>query len=91
MSSFFVLAVATPRALTAPFPSVTDGIRGTVRTLPQEIFGTDAEVTGLQGGWKVKDPIRQIYDRFERLDDRKKHLINWSDALLDFGMDIDLI
>ena len=67
------------------------GIRSTVRTLTQEVCGTDAEVAGLQGAWKVKDPIRQIYDRFERLDDRKKHLINWSDALLDFGMDIDLI
>ena len=67
------------------------GIRSTVRTLTQEVCGTSDYVAGLQGAWKVKDPITQIYNRFDCPDDRKKHLINWSDALLDFGMDIDLI
>ena len=66
------------------------GIRSTVRTLTQEVCGTDAEVAGLQGAWKVKDPIRQIYDCFERLDDRKKHLMVVR-CTADFGMDIDLI
>ena len=67
------------------------GVRSTVRTLAQEVCGTDDFVAALQGAWKVKDPIRQVYDRFSHLDDRRDHLIAWSDALLDFGMDIDLI
>ena len=67
------------------------GIRSTVRTLAQEVCGTDDFVAALQGAWKVKDPIRQVYDRNSHPDERRDHLISWSDALLDFGMDIDLI
>lgn len=51
------------------------GVRSTVRTLAQEVCGTDDFVAALQGAWKVKDPIRQVYDRFSHLDDRRDHLI----------------
>ena len=67
------------------------GIRATVRTLTQEVCGTEDLIAELQGGWKAKSKIGTIYDRFSHLDKRRKHLISWSDALLDMGMDIDLI
>ena len=67
------------------------GIRSTVRTLTQEVCGTEDLIAELQGGWKAKSKIGTIYDRFSHLDKRKKHLISWSDALLDMGMDTDLI
>lgn len=67
------------------------GIRSTVRSLSQEICGSDDFVVGLQGAWKVKGKISQIYDRYQHLDERKNHLISWSDALLNMGMNIDLI
>ena len=67
------------------------GIRSTVRTLTQEVCGTDDFAAALQGGWKERDKVAGIYDRYSHLDARKKHLISWSDALLDVGMDVSLI
>ena len=67
------------------------GIKKQVRTLTQEVCGTEDLIAELQGGWKAKSKIGTIYDRFSHLDKRKKHLISWSDTLLDMGMDIDLI
>jgi integrase len=67
------------------------GIRSTVWTLTQEVCGTTDFVGRLQGGWKTRDKMGGIYDRYAHLDERKKHLIAWSDALLDVGMDIALI
>jgi len=67
------------------------GIRSTVRTLTQEVCGTKDFIASLQGGWKTRDKMGGIYDRYAHPDERKKHLIAWSDALLDVGMDISLI
>jgi integrase len=67
------------------------GIRSTVRTLTQEVCGTKDFIASLQGGWKTRDKMGGIYDRYAHPDERKKHLIGWSDALLDVGMDIALI
>ena len=35
---------------------------------------------------RTRDKIGGIYDRFAHLDERREHLISWSDALLDVGM-----
>ena len=59
--------------------------------LTQEVCGTDDFAAALQGGWKERDKVAGIYDRYSHLDARKKHLISWSDALLDVGMDVSLI
>ena len=67
------------------------GIRSTVWTCSQEVCGTRDFIGRLQGGWKTRDKIGGIYDRFAHLDERREHLISWSDALLDVGMDITLV
>jgi len=67
---------------------VGHGVRTTVTTYGQKELGFDDEVIRLQLGWKVKDRIQGIYDRHDRLDERRKFMVSWSDALLAQGMKI---
>ena len=64
------------------------GIRTCFLTYGQEVLGFDEKVIRLQGGWKVKDKIQGIYDRHDFLDERRKFMNAWSDALLDRGIKI---
>lgn len=67
------------------------GMRPTVRTVGSEVTGTPDLFLGLNGGWKMRDRITGIYQRNAHLPERKKFLIEWSDFLLESGMDITLI
>ena len=64
------------------------GIRTCFLTYGQEVLGFDEKVIRLQGGWKVKDKIQGIYDRHDFLDERRKFMNAWSDALLAQGLNV---
>jgi len=64
------------------------GLRTCFLTYGQGVLGFDEKVIRLQGGWKVKEKIQGIYDRHDFLDERRKFMNAWSDALLDRGMKI---
>ena len=64
------------------------GLRTCFLTYGQEILGFDEKVIRLQGGWKVKEKIQGIYDRHDFLDERRKFMNAWSDALLAQGLKV---
>jgi hypothetical protein len=64
------------------------GLRTCFLTYGQEVLGFDEKVIRLQGGWKVKDKIQGIYDRHDFLDERRKFMNAWSDALLAQGLKV---
>jgi len=64
------------------------GIRTCFLTYGQKVLGFDEKVIRLQGGWKVKDKIQGIYDRHDFLEERRKFMNAWSDALLAQGMKV---
>ena len=45
-------------------------------------------ICGLNGGWKMRDKIRGIYDRHDHMEERRAFMTAWSDALLEAGMEI---
>ena len=64
------------------------GMRSTIRTLGQEVCGFPDLICGLNGGWKMRDKIRGIYDRHDHMEERRAFMTAWSDALLEAGMEI---
>ena len=64
------------------------GMRSTVRTLGQEVCRFPDLICGLNGGWKMRDKIRGIYDRHDHMEERRAFMTAWSDALLEAGMEI---
>ena len=67
---------------------VGHGVRTCVLNYGQKELGFDEKVIRLQQGWKVKDRIQEIYDRHDFLDERRKFMLSWCDALLAQGMKV---
>jgi integrase len=64
------------------------GIRAIPLTAGQEVLGFSAEVIQRQMAHAIGDKIRQAYDRSQMLDERRKFMIAWCDALLSQGLTV---
>ena len=64
------------------------GLRRTALTAGQEVLGFPAELIQRQLSHAVGDKVRQAYDDSTLIDERKKFMIAWSDALLAQGMKV---
>jgi integrase len=62
------------------------GIRSIPLTAGQEVLGFSAEVIQRQMAHAIGDKVRQAYDRSQFLDERRKFMIAWCDALLAQGL-----
>ena len=62
------------------------GIRAIPLTAGQEVLGFSAEVIQRQMAHAIGDKIRQAYDRSQMIEERKKFMIAWCDALLAQGL-----
>ena len=65
---------------------VAHGIRKTLLTYGQKELGFSSQIIQLQIGHQVKDKIRGIYDKHDFLNERRKFMEAWSDALLKQGI-----
>ena len=64
------------------------GIRSIPLTAGQEILGFSAEVIQRQMAHVIGDKVRQAYDRSQFLDERRKFMVSWCDALLSQGLKV---
>lgn len=64
------------------------GIRAIPLTAGQEVLGFSAEIIQRQMAHVVGDKIRQAYDRSQMLEERRKFMIAWCDALLSQGLTV---
>jgi integrase len=64
------------------------GIRAIPLTAGQEVLGFSAEVIQRQMAHAIGDKIRQAYDRSQMLEERRKFMVAWCDALLAQGLTI---
>ena len=62
------------------------GIRAIPLTVGQEVLGFSHEVIQRQMAHVVGDKVRQAYDRSEFLDERRKFMVAWCDALIEQGL-----
>ena len=64
------------------------GLRRTALTAGQDVLGFSAETIQRQLSHAIGDKVRQSYDDSKLLDERRKFMIAWSDALLAQGMKV---
>ena len=64
------------------------GIRSIPLTAGQEVLGFPAEVIQRQMAHVIGDKVRQAYDRSEFLEERRKFMVSWCDALLSKGLTV---
>jgi integrase len=64
------------------------GIRAIPLTAGQEVLGFSAEVIQRQMAHAIGDKIRQAYDRSQMLEERRRFMIAWCDALLAQGLTV---
>jgi integrase len=64
------------------------GIRSIPLTAGQEVLGFSAEVIQRQMAHAVGDKIRQAYDRSQMLEERRRFMVAWCDALLAQGLKV---
>ena len=64
------------------------GTRTTIQTCGQEVLGCEGELIERCLAHKIGDKVRQAYDRAKFLDERKKFLTTWGDALLAHGLKV---
>jgi hypothetical protein len=64
------------------------GIRSIPLTVGQEVLGFSAEIIQRQMAHAIGDKIRQAYDRAQMLDERRRFMVAWCDALLAQGLTI---
>ena len=57
-------------------------------TAGQDVLGFSAETIQRQLSHAIGDKVRQEYDDSKLLDERRKFMIAWSDALLAQGMNV---
>ena len=62
------------------------GIRSIPMTAGQEVLGFSSELIQRQLAHAIGDKVRQAYDRSEFIEERKKFMVAWCDALLQQGM-----
>ena len=62
------------------------GIRSIPMTAGQEVLGFPPEIIKRQLAQAIGDKVRQAYDRSEFIEERKKFMVAWCDALLQQGM-----
>lgn len=62
------------------------GIRSIPLTAGQEVLGFPYELIQRQLAQTIGDKVRQAYDRSEFIEERKKFMVAWCDALLAQGM-----
>ena len=62
------------------------GLRRTALTAGQDVLGMPAEVIQRQMAHAVGDKVRQAYDDSSLLNERRKFMVAWSDALLSQGL-----
>ena len=65
---------------------VGHGVRSIPLTAGQEILGFSHEVIQRQMAHSVGDRVRQAYDRSQMMDERRKFMIAWCDALVEQGL-----
>ena len=63
-------------------------MRSIPMTAGQEVLGFPAELIQRQLSHSIGDKVRQSYDDSTLLDERRKFMIAWCDALLAQGMKI---
>ena len=64
------------------------GLRRTALTAGQDVLGMSSEVIQRQMAHAIGDKVRQTYDDSALLDERRKFMIAWCDALLAQGMKV---
>ena len=64
------------------------GVRAIPLTAGQEILGFSHEVIQRQMAHYVGDRVRQAYDRSQMMEESRKFMIAWCDALLAQGMKV---
>ncbi len=64
------------------------GVRSIPMTAGQEILGFPAELIQRQLSHSIGDKVRKAYDRSEMLNERRKFMVSWCDALLAHGMKV---
>ena len=64
------------------------GIRAIPLTAGQEVLGFSAEVIQRQMAHAIGDKIRQAYDRSQMLEERRRFMVAWCDALLAQGLKV---
>jgi len=64
------------------------GIRSIPLTAGQEVLGFSADVIQRQMAHAIGDKVRQAYDRSQFLDERRKFMVSWCDALLSQGLKV---
>lgn len=64
------------------------GIRSIPLTAGQEVLGFSAEVIQRQMAHVIGDKVRQAYDRSQFLEERRRFMVAWCDALLSQGLKI---
>ena len=64
------------------------GIRAIPLTAGQEVLGFSAEVIQRQMAYAIGDKIRQAYDRSQMLEERRRFMVAWCDALLAQGLKV---
>ena len=64
------------------------GLRRTALTAGQDVLGFSAELIQRQLSHAIGDKVRQSYDDSTLLDERRKFMIAWCDALLAQGMKV---
>ena len=62
------------------------GLRRTALTVGQDVLGFSAETIQRQMAHAIGDKVRQTYDDSTLLDERRKFMVAWSDALLSQGL-----
>jgi integrase len=67
---------------------VAHGVRHMALTYGQDILKTPFHVIDLQMGHKPPGKVRQAYDRSQFLDERRKFMVSWCDALLSQGLKV---
>jgi len=64
------------------------GVRAIPMTAGQEVLGFPPELIQRQLSHSIGDKVRQAYDRSEMLNERRKFMVSWCDALLAQGMKV---
>lgn len=64
------------------------GVRSIPLTAGQEVLGFSADVIQRQMSHAIGDKVRQAYDRSQFLDERRKFMAAWCDALLSQGLKV---
>ena len=65
---------------------VGHGVRSVPLAAGQEIIDFSHEVIQRQMAHSVGDRVRQAYDRSQMMDERRKFMIAWCDALVEQGL-----